>query len=134
MAFELHRVPGLPGIAASSINAGQAVSLDVGDVQRQFLPISTNSIEPFGVARATAVTAGDAVTVWDTGHVVRIATAVASLGHGADIGVASTNGALGPITGASGSVKWAVGKSLSAAAAGETFSLSIRPRQLGGLA
>lgn len=133
MAFELHRVPGLPGIAASAINSGQAVTPDVGDVQRQFLPIATVNIEPFGVARATAVTAGDAVTVYDTGHVVR-AVAAASLGHGADVGVATTNGALGPVVAASGVVKWFVGKSLSAAAAGETFSLSIRPRQSGGLA
>jgi hypothetical protein len=133
MAFELHRDPGLPGIAASAMAANTVVTEDVGDVQRQFLAVATVNVEPVGVTRSVASNAGDGVTVYDFNHVVR-AVAIASLGHGADIGVASTNGGLGPVSAASGTVKWRVGKSLNAAAAGETFSLSIRPRQLGGLA
>src|SRR5690242_19645288 len=105
MAFELHRSAPLPGIAASAINVDSAVSLDAGDVQRQFLPVATVNVEPVGIARATAVNPGDGITVYDRDHVVRV-PAGASLGHGADIGVASTNGALGPVTGASGVVKW----------------------------
>jgi hypothetical protein len=133
MAFELHRTPGLSGIAASAMAANTVVGYDTGDTQAQFVAIATVNVEPAGITRNVASNAGDPITVYDHSHVCRV-TAIASLGAGADIGVASTNGALGAITGASGSVKWALGKSLTAAAAGEVFSLSIRPRQLGGLA
>lgn len=131
-AFELHR-GGFPGKAASAISAGAVVGLDAGDVQRQVVPLATLNAEPFGVALASAVNPGDAVTVLEPFDVVKV-TAAASLGHGADIGIASTNGAVGPIAAASGVVKWRIGRSLSAAAAGEVFSLYINPRQLGGLA
>jgi hypothetical protein len=131
-AFELHR-SGFPAKAASAVGALVAVSHDTGDTQRQVLPVSTVNVEPFGVTLATAVNAGDAVTVLERGNVVKV-TAIASLGAGADIGVASSNGALGLVAAASGVVKWAVGKSMSAAAAGEVFSLYVNPRQLGGLA
>jgi hypothetical protein len=133
MAFELHRDPGISAIAASSIAAQSVVTWDVGDVQAQVLSVATVNVEPIGVTRSVASNPGDAVTVYDDDHIVK-AVAVASLGAGAEIGVASTNGGLGPVTGASGTVKWRVGKSLTAAAAGETFSLSIKPRQLNGLA
>jgi hypothetical protein len=56
-----------------------------------------------------------------------------SLGHGADVGVASTNGALGPVSAASGVARYRVGQALTAAAAGETFSLYVNPKQLSGL-
>jgi hypothetical protein len=134
MAFELHRDPGLSCIAASSIAAQSVVTWDVGDVQAQVLSVATVNVEPIGVTRSVASNAGDAVTVYDDDHIVK-AVAVASLGAGAEIGVASTNGGLGPVTaGASGVLKWRIGKSLTAAASGETFSLSIKPRQLNGLA
>jgi hypothetical protein len=128
-AFELHRNE-LPAVAASDINPGRVVKLDVGDTQRQVVPVATNTGEPFGVALATGLQ-GKAVTIEELGSVVKV-PAGASLGAGADVGVASTNGALGPVSAASGSVVHAVGKSLSAAAAGEQFSLYVRPRQLSG--
>lgn len=131
MAFELHR-SALPGIAASAINAQSVVTHDIGDTQRQFLPVSTSGLEPVGVALATAVNPGDGVTVHDAYNVVKI-VAAASLGAGANVGVASTNGQLGIVAGASGVTTWRVGKSLSAAAAGETFSLYVNPRQLSNL-
>ena len=133
MAFELHRDPGLPGIAASAMAANTVVTEDVGDVQRQFLAVATVNVEPIGVTRSVASFAGDAVTVYDQPHIVR-AVAAASLGHGADVGVVGATTSLGLVAAASGVVKWRVGRSLTAAAAGETFSLSIRPRQVGGLA
>lgn len=124
----------MPCIAASAINYGQAVALDVGDVQRQVLPLGTNTLEAFGLALATAVNPGDPVSVHGflSGNVEKV-VAGASLGHGADIGIGSTNGALAPIVGASGVAKWRVGKSMTAAAVGETFSLYVAPRQLSGL-
>ncbi len=133
MAFELHRDPGLSCIAASAMAAQTVVTWDVADVQAQVLAVATVNVEPIGLTRSVASSAGDAVTVYDDDHIVK-AVAAASLGAGADIGVASTNGALGAVTaGASGVVKWRLGKSVTAAAAGETFSLSIKPRQLSGL-
>lgn len=127
-AFELHR-SGFPAKAASAMGAQIAVSHDVGDTQRQVVAIATNNVEALGVTLATAANAGDAITVLDRGNVVKV-TAMASLGAGADIGVASTNGALGLVTSASGVVKWAVGKSQTAAAAGETFSLYVNPKPI----
>lgn len=132
MAFELHRHQGLPFIAASAINPGQAVKLNVGDVQRSVVPVGSgiSANEPFAVAIATALQ-GEGVTLYDDGQIVKV-TAGASLGHGVDVGVGSTNGALAPVSVASGSVIWSVGKSLTAAAAGEKFSLYVRKRQVSG--
>lgn len=132
-AFELH-TNGFPGIAASAIAMGAVVGLDVGDVQRQVLPLATVNAEPHGIALASAVNPGDGIPVINRiGDVIKV-TAIASLGHGADVGIASTNGGLGPITGASGVVKWRVGRAVTAAAASEVFSLYVSPRELGGLA
>jgi hypothetical protein len=131
MAFELHR-SALPGIAASAINAQQVVTHDTGDTQRQFLPVATNGVEPAGVALATAVNPGDAVAIHDAYNVVK-AVACASIGAGADIGVATSSGRLGLVTGASGVTRYRVGKSLTPAADGETFSLYVNPRQLSNL-
>lgn len=128
-AKELHRF-GYPAVAASDMNAGRVVNLTTGDVDRQVSPIATSNIEPFGIALATALQ-GKAVTIMEDGDTIKV-TAAASLGAGADVGIASTNGALGPVSGASGSTIWRVGRSVSAAAAGETFSLYIRPRTLSG--
>jgi hypothetical protein len=134
MADELHRVPGLPGIAASAMSINAAVGLDTtGDVQRQYLPLASCNLEPVGLAVASVVNPGDALTVYDQGHVVRW-TAIASIGHGADVGVASTNGALGLIAGASGSIKFRVGRTLTAGVAGDTVSLLVHPRQTSGFA
>lgn len=131
-AFELHS-DGFPLKAASAISINAVLGLDTGDVQRQVIPLATNNVEPFALAIASAPTPGDALTGMVPGDVVK-AVAAASLGHGTDVGIASTNGALGPVAAASGVVRWRVGRSVSAAAAGETFSLYISPRQLGGLA
>lgn len=131
-AFELHR-SGFPALAASALSAGQLVSHDTGDTQRQVVPIATVNVEPLGVALASAANPGDAVTVMDRGSVVKV-LAAASLGAGADVGNVGATTSLGLVAGASGVVKWAAGKSMTAAAAGEVFSFYVNPRQLGGLA
>jgi hypothetical protein len=131
MAFELHRTA-FPGIAASAINAQQVVTFDGGDTQRQVLPAATNGVEPLGVALATAVNPGDGVTVHDAFNVVK-AVACASVGAGVDVGVATSSGRLGPVTGASGVTRYRVGKTLTAAADGETFSLYVNPKQISNL-
>lgn len=127
---ELHR-GGFPAKAASAINPGQVVALNGGDTEREVVPVTSAAVEPFGIALATAALPQDAVTVLEEHSIVKV-TAAASLGANALVGIASNNGALGPIAGASGSVVHSVGRSVSAAAAGEVFGLYIRPRQLSG--
>lgn len=130
MAFELYRWT-FPGIAASAINAGAALRLSASAVERQFIPIATSNVEPFGIALASAggTSLTQAVPVVDVGNTIKV-TAIASLGCGADIGVASTNGGLAPVAGASGVLVWAVGKAMQPAAAGEVFGLYVKPVRL----
>ncbi len=131
MAHEQHQGLKFPKkVGTAAIGPKQLVALDTsggGDV----LAIATNNVRPLGVTIATcaALRAG---AVFGHGNTVK-AIAAASLGVGAEVGVASTNGNLGPISGASGVTKWAVGQAESAAAAGETFSLLVNPRQLSNL-
>lgn len=131
MPRELHR-SGYPLVAASAVNAGAALTIASGADER-CVPVASLNIRPLGIALATGATVGHAVTVLDEGNTV-VVTAAASVGRGAEIGVASTNGALGPVAGASGSVAFSVGQSLSAGAAGEDISIYVNPRQLSGLA
>ncbi|GAC1348384.1 MAG: hypothetical protein NVSMB18_36410 [Acetobacteraceae bacterium] len=138
MAFELYRWT-FPGTAASLIGAGAALQLSASAVERQFIPISSTNIEPFGVSLATAAQAGAtppftaAVPVVDAGNTIKI-TAGASLGAGADVGVANASSSwAAPVVGASGVAVWRVGRSVQPAAAGEVFGLYVSPRQLSGL-
>lgn len=126
MAYENHNGIVEPAFkAASAISPKTVVALDTTADQ---VVAATAGAEPVGVTAASAAQ-GDRVTVLGLGNTVKC-VAAASLGFGAVVGVASTNGALGPVTGASGVVKWAVGTSRGNAAAGETFSVFVNPRQL----
>lgn len=131
-ARELHR-HAISAKAASAMSVGQVVGYDVADTSFQVVPLATINVEPLGIALASVSNPGDAVTIIDRGNVIKV-QAAASLGAGADIGVVGATTSLGLAAAASGVAKWAVGKSLSAAAAGETFSLHVNPKQLGGLA
>jgi hypothetical protein len=130
MAFELHRGEGFPAFAASNIAAKRPVTFVGGD--RQVTLCASNNLEPLGFTHDAAATQGDAIAVHERGAIVK-AVAAASLGAAADVGVASTNGAIGPVSGASGITRWRVGKSAEAAAAGETFSVYVSPHQLSNL-
>lgn len=136
MPAELHR-SGFPGIAASAIAMGQAVTesgaSQAQPADRRFIPLATSNVRPAGVALASAPNPLDAFPVMDEGNLINI-TAGASLAAGAEIGVASTNGALGPVAAASGAVVYSIGQARSNAAAAEDFSLYVNPRQLSGLA
>lgn len=131
MAFDLDR-PGLQfswkaegaiSPVASGKLAGQPVSVGTGAEQMRAL---ASGIEPFGIAKCASYADGERMTVYEAGNFKK-AVAAASLGYGANLGVGSTNGALGPITVASGAVAWSIGKSVSAAAAGDVFTVLIRP-------
>src|SRR5438270_12274867 len=95
MTMELYRWT-FPGIAASAIGAGQAVGLTASAAERQFVPLATCNVEPFGVALATSSFAAAtppfsaACPVVDAGNVITV-TAIGSTGVGADLGVGSSN-------------------------------------------
>jgi hypothetical protein len=131
MAFELHNGIKIALRSGTAVIADkQLVTLDTsggGDV----IACATNNVRPVGITVAT-VAASRAGAIHSHGNVCK-AVAAASLGLGAEVGVASTNGNLGPISGASGVTKWAAGQALSAAAAGETFSFLVSPRQVSNL-
>jgi len=131
MAFELHR-GGYPGIVASAVTPRSAVIVVGGDTQRSFGPALDNTVEPHGIIDQVVASGlpGESITVYEPGDVVKV-TAAASLGSGTDVGVAS--GGFSPISGASGITRWRSGKSHTAAAAGETFSVYVSPRQLSNL-
>lgn len=123
--------PQLSFKAASVLSDKLAVKLDT--TANQVVPVASVNDQPFGVAHDVASSVGDVIPVYGPHNVAKV-VAAASIGVGADAGVASTNGNLGPVTAASGVVKYRVGYSLTAAAAGETFSLFVAPRQLSGIA
>lgn len=136
-AMELYRWT-FPGIAASAINSGAAVGWTGSAIERQVVPLASvggSYAEPFGIALATAAPAAAtppfsaACPVVDQGNTIKV-TAIGSTGVGGDIGVASTNGGLAPVAAASGIDVWRVGKAVSAANAGEVFSLYVSPKLL----
>lgn len=143
MAFENHRSV-LTGLAASVINAGQPVAL-VGAVtpassrDEVVIPAASLNIDVFGVARSTQPTYGFPVDIVVEGVVKCVAAA--SLGAGVRVAVGSTNGKLiplhpsGPIDTATTPVvaqppRFVVGRALTAAVAGDTFSVLLDPSQI----
>lgn len=129
MAYELHRGEGLPVFAASNINPKTFVRFVAAE--RSVEPLATNSLESAGAVHATALR-GEALAIHEDKTVVK-AIAGASLGAGAAVMVGTANGALIPAAaGASGVVRYRVGVSQEAAAAGETFSVYVSQRQISG--
>ena len=126
-----HRKNALPfSTPSNALQPNKPVQLST--VKRSVNPVATNNVEIQGFTGEASVAAGGHLTVYGEDSVVE-AVAAASLGAGADIAVASTNGNLGPAAaGASGVTVYRVGKSLEAAAAGEKFSLYVKPKQLSG--
>lgn len=126
MAYVLHNGHKESLTSASAIADKRPVKLDT--VESQVVLCATSGHEPLGFTIASAAQGG-ALAVHGRDNVVK-AVAAASLGYGAKVGVASTNGALGPVAAASGVVTWAVGEARGPAAAGETFSVRVNPEKL----
>lgn len=139
MAFVEDRFS-LPFKAASALVPKDVVRLASLGVIR----CASTNFEPFGLVEATGATPGLGVAVFEE-HTVQKAIAGASLGYGTDVGIATVgiaSGAqpdgvatvtqLGPVSAASGSVVHRVGIALEPAAAGEIFSVYLKPRQLSG--
>ena len=115
----------LPFTAASALRPYQPVKVAATGV-RKVVPVSADTDEIQGFIGGASAGIDVGVTVYGENSVVE-AVAAASVGPGADVGVASTNGALGPA--ASGSFR--VGRSFEGAAAGEHFSIYVKPGKVG---
>lgn len=118
----------IPQLAASNI----VPHVPVKGTAKDIVALSaTNTDLSIGVTAASAAQ-GEPVTVYRSGVVTAIAAA--SLGAEAEVGVGSTNGALGLVTAASGMDKKAIGITKHAAAAGELVAvdLTFRSVQTGG--
>lgn len=117
-----------PFKAASLILPCQPVRLSAS-VAGAVIPAATLNVEAHGFNGNATAAVGDAITVYGPDSVVE-AVAGASVGPGADVAVGSTNGVLAPVAAASGVAKNRVGRSLEGAAAGERFSIYVKPSQL----
>lgn len=132
MLGEYSKQHALPFTAASDIVPYSPVILDTGAAKRQVVPVATNGIEPVGITGPATALQGEAVTVYGEGAVVE-AISVASIGAGQNVAIASTNGAVGLVAGASGINRYRVGRTHEPAGAGERFSLYVSPKQLSNL-
>ena len=127
-----HNKEGWPAVAASVINEGAAVAYASGGVDFGVHPATALSVNPIaGIAEATAASAGLAVRVISRGIAKGIAATTIVAGQRVTAG--SINGALGPYVAspatAGNAVRYGVGFSLQDAAAGERFSVDVRPFQ-----
>lgn len=128
MAHTIDKHDALPKLAASAIIEKAPVKTHT--VKDQVVLAATNTDLPLGVAVATAASPGDPIAIQKSG--VAKLVAGASIGAGAEVAVASTNGAVGVAAVASGFRRFAIGEAQEAVAAGATFSVLLRPRELTG--
>lgn len=134
---------GLPFSAASAIGQGVVAALlqVASSLDEKITPAASSGWAgiPIGITLATVASPGDPAGVVVSG--VAKARAAASVGAGAPVGAASTNGALGPVLpsgilasfGASAGLqpqRWSVGLALTDAQAGEYFSVLVNPAQV----
>lgn len=127
MAWTNHRARDPKIVASAAIANFVPVKSLAGTADKVVLAASVNDY-PIGMVAATGASAGNPIAVITDG--ICKAIAAASLGAGGEVGVASTNGALGPVAGASGFTKYAVGEAQNNAAAGDTFSVKLRIHQI----
>lgn len=129
MAYQkLKNEHNLPVVAATIILPKQPLKF-AGTSVLLAAPCATNSDRPHWFSGAATFLTGEAVAANEAGQIVK-AVAAASVGAGAEVGVASSNGALSPAALIAASGHWAVGVSLTPALAGEIFSVDIRPRKV----
>lgn len=128
--YELqHNKTRLPRIAASAINDHVAVSQSASQTD-YVLQASVGGAAIVGVSLASAASPGDPVAVQAEGIISM--KAAASIGAGGVVVVASSNGAVGPVSAAASAPipqgKNVIGTAQSAAGAGERFSVLIDPK------
>jgi hypothetical protein len=119
-----HEAHVLPQRAASQTNSNVAVVVSASQADYVVPAANATAGVLLGLSIATAASPSDPVAVQFDG--VGKAIAAASVGVGALVGVAAASaGGLAPV--ASGSNNQAVGVSRTSAAAGEYFSVLLRP-------
>lgn len=122
----------LPKIAASNI--AQYVCVKNDTVNDQVIVAGANSDDVIGVSQASVPTYGMALGV-QVDKVAKVLVA-ASVGAGARVSVASTNGGIGPVAAPAssgvpvGTPVYSLGVIQEARAAGEYGSVFIDPRQI----
>lgn len=134
MSFENHKHV-LSGTGASPIAQYVAVKQNPA-VNNQFLTAATSLDDVIGLTISTCPSAGGDCAVLFQG--IGKAIALASLGAGAIVAVASANGQLGPIAAsgvasALGNVqlpRFAIGRALENAAAGAIFAVALDRREV----
>lgn len=137
MAYYTERITTTVKVA-SLIGAHLPVFQPVGSSRDDIVVLAASENLPvLGLMTATGASVGNAYAVALAGEAKAIAAA--SLGAGAQVGVASTNGALGPLayagpthvaSGGSIQPRFIVGKAKRAAAAGDIFTVLLDPRQI----
>lgn len=134
MSFENHKHV-LSGNAASPIGQYLAVRQNPG-VNNQFIIAASSLDDVIGITVATSPSAlSDCAVVYQG---IAKAIAMASLGAGAIVAVGSANGQLGPISASGvasslGNVqlpRFAIGRALENAAAGQIFAVAIDRREV----
>lgn len=128
MAFELHQdKEQLHVQAATDLLNRSAIKL-AGTSVLLAAPIATAADEPFGVTHNASYLATDIAAVFFRGNIMKM-KAAGSVGAAADVFVASTNQGVGPSGIITASAHWIIGKTVSAAAAGEIVSVYVNPRR-----
>ena len=124
MAYKVDSNLALPQRAASAINQGAAVVVSASQADYVLPAANATAGQLVGLAVATAASPNDGVAVQYDG--IGKAIAAASVGVGAPVGVAAASaGGLAPV--ASGTENRQVGISRTSAAAGEYFSVLLKP-------
>lgn len=124
---------------ASIVGAFMPVFSPIASSRDDFVvPVASTNEDVLGLTTATGASVGNSLAVVIGGEAKAIAGA--SLGAGCRVGLASTNGALGPIgasglpahVGSGGAIepKFQVGRAKRAAAAGATFTVLVDPQQI----
>lgn len=121
----------LPKRAASDLGAFQFVGADPGQ-ENQVVRLGSSGQRPYGGTDQGSILRGEYGPIYSDGMIIK-AIAQASIGAGAAVGVTGATTSLGLAAAASGAAVWSIGEAQTNVAAGERFSVLVKPRQLSGL-
>lgn len=128
MAYELHQDKHqLPIKAATDLSPRQPIKLG-GTSGLLAFPCASLNDRPFGVTNAATYLTGEVIACYFESNIMKM-VANASVGVNSEVGVASSNGSVGPQTLITASAHWGVGLTVSAALAGEIVSVFVNPRK-----
>lgn len=129
-----------PFVAGSAIAQWAPVYQNIASTRDEVvLPANSIAQDIVGLTIATVATPGDPAAVVVSGRAK--AVCAASVGAGARVGIASTNGGLGPLVPSglstalgsalgAGGLRFAVGRTLKSYAPGEVMTVLLNPQQV----